>query len=501
MSPQHIKKIVILGGGTAGWMAAAALAKYIRYPEVNICLVESDAIGTVGVGEATIPGIKEFNRQLGIDEQAFMRATQASIKLGIEFSDWAAIGDKYLHPFGNYGHDLNALPFYHYWLKQQAHGDTSALADYCIPCIAAEQGKFSPPNSDPRSVLSTFFNAYHLDAGLYANFLRDIAQQEGVKRIEGKVIQVKQTQDGMISELLLDNQQRVEGELFIDCSGFKALLIGQNLASDFEDWSKWLPANSAIAVPTARPEGNIRPFTQAIAHPSGWQWRIPLQHRTGNGMVYSTDFMDDSSAHDLLLSKLESPTLTDAQQLKFQTGMRTKQWHKNCVAIGLSGGFVEPLESTSIHLIQTGIMKLIQLFPNKSLAQCKIDEYNSEMAKQFTQVRDFIILHYKATQRTDSEFWRHCQNMPIPDSLASRIELFKETGQIRACNNELFIETNWLAVLLGQNIQPKSYHPRADNLAPQQLQQVMRQIAQTMQQAVAGMPSHADFIQRYCAAN
>lgn len=500
MSQQHLKKIVIVGGGTAGWMTAAALAKYIRYPDVKITLIESDAIGTVGVGEATIPGIREFNQKLGIDEQAFMRATQATIKLGIEFSHWSAPGETYMHPFGFYGHDLNALPFYHYWLKQKALGDPTPLADYCIPCVAAQQGKFAKPNNDPRSVLSTYFYAYHLDAGLYAKFLRQLAEQDGVTRIEGKITQVNQDEAGNIHSVLLEDQRIIDGELFIDCSGFSALLIEKTLAAGFEDWSKWLPADSAIAVPTERTADNIRPFTQSIAHNNGWQWRIPLQHRNGNGMVYSSEFIDHQSAQTQLLNNLESPIIGEPKQLKFKTGMRKAQWLKNCVAIGLSGGFVEPLESTSIHLIQTGIMKLVSLFPDKALSQTKIDEYNRQMSEQFSQVRDFIILHYKATQRTDSEFWRYCKNMSIPDSLETRMQLFKETGQVQECSKELFVETNWIAVLLGQNLLPKNYHPRADNLAPEQLQQVMLQMRTAMTQAVATMPSHADFIQQYCAA-
>lgn len=500
MSQQHIKKIVIVGGGTAGWMTAAALAKYIRYPGVSITLIESDEIGTVGVGEATIPGIKEFNQKLGIDEQEFMGATQATIKLGIEFSDWSQLGENYMHPFGFYGHDLNALSFYHYWLKQKAFGDTTPLADYCIPCVAAQQGKFAKPNNDPRSVLSTYFYAYHLDAGLYAKYLRQLSEREGVVRIEGKVTQVTKDDSGKIKSLCLANREIIEGELFIDCSGFSALLIEKSLSAGFEDWSKWLPADSAIAVPTQGNTVDIRPFTQSIAHNNGWQWRIPLQHRTGNGIVYSSGFINDHKAQTQLLDNLESPVIGDPKQLKFTTGMRKAQWHKNCVAIGLSGGFVEPLESTSIHLIQTGIMKLVALFPDKDLSQTKIDEYNRQMSEQFKQVRDFIILHYKATQRTDSEFWRYCKNMPIPDSLMTRMELFKETGQIQECSKELFVETNWVAVLLGQNILPKTYHPRADNLAPEQLQQVMLQMRSAMSQAVSTMPSHANFIEQYCSA-
>ena len=501
MSQQPIKKIVIVGGGTAGWMTAAALAKYIRYPGIQIALIESDDIGTVGVGEATIPGIREFNQKLGIDEQSFMRATQATIKLGIEFSNWSAPGERYLHPFGFYGHDLNALPFYQYWLKQRALGDQTPLADYCIPCVAAQQGKFAKPNADPRSVLSTYFYAYHLDAGLYAKFLRQLAEGDDVTRIEGKITQVNQDKAGNIQSVQLEDRSIVDGELFIDCSGFSALLIEKTLAAGFEDWSKWLPADSAIAVPTERPTGNIRPFTQSIAHHSGWQWRIPLQHRSGNGIVYSSEFIDDQTAQSQLLANLESPVISDPRQLKFKTGMRKAQWLKNCVAIGLSGGFVEPLESTSIHLIQTAIMKLVSLFPDNGLSQTKIDEYNRQMSDQFKQVRDFIILHYKATQRSDSEFWRYCKNMAIPDSLKTRMALFEETGQVQECSKELFVETNWVAVLLGQKVWPKHYHPRADNLAPQQLQQVMLQMRTAMNQAVATMPSHADFIQQYCASN
>lgn len=500
MTEQNIKKIVIVGGGTAGWMTAAALAKYIRYPGVSITLVESDEIGTVGVGEATIPGIREFNQKLGIDEQDFMRSTQATIKLGIEFSNWSQIGDKYMHPFGFYGHDFNALPFYHYWLKQKATGDKTPLSDYSIPCLAAKQGKFRPPNQDPNSVLSTYFYAYHLDAGLYANYLRRLATAEGVMRIEGKITDISTDQEGKINNIKLANERIIDGELFIDCSGFSALLIEKKLACGFNDWSKWLPADSAIAVPSEKNPGNIKPYTQSIAHDCGWQWQIPLQHRTGNGIVYSTQFIDDAKAETQLLKNIDTPILNSPKQLKFKTGMRKVAWSKNCVAIGLSAGFVEPLESTSIHLIQSGIMKLINLFPDKNLCQTKVDEYNRQMNEQFEQVRDFIILHYKATQRTDSEFWRYCSDMPIPDSLSTRLELYKQTGQILECSKELFVETNWVAVLLGQHIIPKRHHPRADNLDHKQLQQIMLQMRTTMANAVSSMPNHIDFINQYCPA-
>jgi len=429
-----------------------------------------------------------------------MRATQATIKLGIEFSNWSKIGDRYMHPFGFYGHNFNALPFYHYWLKQKELGDITPLSDYSIPCIAAKQGKFNPPNQDPNSVLSTYFYAYHLDASLYANYLRLLATREGVVRVEGKIMDISTDREGKINKVKLANERSIDGELFIDCSGFSALLIGKKLTCGFNDWSKWLPAKSAIAVPSEKRVGNIKPFTQSIAHDFGWQWRIPLQHRTGNGIVYSTQFIEDSKAQTLLLENIDSPILSEPKQLKFTTGMRKVAWDKNCVAIGLSAGFVEPLESTSIHLIQTGIMKLINLFPDKNLCQTKVDEYNRQMNEQFEQVRDFIILHYKATQRTDSEFWRYCSNMPIPDSLNTRLELFKQTVQIQECSKELFVETNWVAVLLGQNIIHTSHHPRAHNLDPAQLQQIMLQMRTTMATAVSSMPDHIYFINKYCPA-
>lgn len=495
-----INKIVIVGGGTAGWMTAAALSVYLRYPGLTIQLIESEQIGTVGVGEATIPGIRDYNQKLGIDENAFMRATQATYKLGIEFINWSRQGSQYMHPFGFYGHDLNALPFYHYWLKQKKAGEDVDLSEYSVPTMAAKAGKFTAPVNDPNSVLSTYFYAFHLDAGLYAQFLRERAEMQGVKRHEGIVQEVHQdAEGGNIEAVSLDNGKRIDGDLFIDCSGFRALLIEKTLATGFDDWSAFLPADSAWAVPSERP-AQIFPHTTATAHDSGWQWRIPLQSRLGNGMVFSSPFISDEAARELLMANLDTKPLDEARKLRFKAGMRRKAWVKNCVAIGLSAGFLEPLESTSIHLIQTGIMKLIKLFPDGQFHDSLTREYNRQMQEQFLQVRDFIILHYKATSRDDSEFWRYCQHMEIPSSLQEKLELFTETGHVQECANEVFVETNWIAVLLGQEQIPKVYNLRAENISSQQLHAVLQQIRQTMAAAVQQMPSHEAYIAQHCKA-
>lgn len=495
-----VTKIVVVGGGTAGWMAAAALSHYITYPGTRITLVESEQIGTVGVGEATIPGIRDFNRRLGIDESEFMSATQATFKLGIEFINWGRRGDRYLHPFGFYGHDLQALSFYHYWLRARQNGFETPFEAFNPACALAESGNFQLPNQDPKSLASRYFYAFHLDAGRYAAFLRKRSEAAGVKRIEGKVAQIhKNANNGFLESLTLESGETIEGDLFLDCSGFRSILLGQELGIKYVSWKHWLPCDRAYAVQgsSAQP---LHPKTQAFAHQAGWRWRIPLQERTGNGTVYSSEFLADELALEELLTAIDGATQSEPNHIRFEAGMRETVWYKNCVAIGLSSGFLEPLESTSIHLIQTAVMKLINLFPDTGFSASKTAEFNKQMNSQFEQVRDFLIMHYKLNQREDSDFWRYCQNMSIPASLEERLGMYLDTGQLTNCDNETFVETNWIAVLFGQNYLPNTYNRRADSLAPERLQALMAQMEATVRAFVSNSPSHGEFVRSYCTA-
>jgi len=492
-----IRKIVIVGGGTAGWMTAAALSNALQQG-CDITLIESDDIGTVGVGEATIPPIRVFNRTLGIDENTFVRETQGSFKLGIQFVNWGQQGHRYFHPFGSYGRQFDMVNFHHYWLDAQQQGKAVALDEYCMAWGAAAAGRFAPPTQDPRNVLSTHEYAYHFDAGLYARFLRRYAEQRGVTRIEGQITQVHQAPiSGFIESVQLANGQRIAGELFIDCSGFRGLLIEQTLNTGYIDWSHWLPCDRAWAVPTAR--GEFTPYTRSTAHEAGWQWRIPLQHRTGNGHVFSSHFTDEQCAQDRLLAHLDAKVLAEPRMLKFVTGRRKQFWHKNVVAIGLSSGFLEPLESTSIHLIQAGIAKLLALFPDTAFSQGTIDEYNRIAIKEIENIRDFIILHYKLTQRTDSEMWRYCANMAIPEPLAYKINQFKHAGHLVSVEMDLFGNASWLAVHIGQFNFPQKVDPL---LAYRTVDSVnwLAKLREGIQYAAAQLPTHQQYIERYCAA-
>ncbi len=500
LSEGALNTIVIVGGGTAGWMTAAALSRLLKNGRTTIKLVESDEIGTVGVGEATIPPINTFNGLLGIDENDFVARTQATFKLGIEFENWRRKGHAYLHPFGDFGVDINAVKFYQFWLKYSRTQAIPPLEEFCLSAVAARHGKFLTPGSDPRSVLSTLAYAFHFDAGLYARYLRELAEANGVQRVEGKVVDVGlRAGDGFIDHVQLSSGEQIEGELFIDCSGFRALLIGEALGVAYQDWSHWLPCDRAIAVPSHR-AGEPRPYTRAIARPAGWQWRIPLQHRTGNGHVYCSSFMGEDEATEILLANLDAEPSAAPRTLKFTTGRRERFWEKNCVAIGLSAGFMEPLESTSIHLIQAGISKLVALLPDQDFAPIERDEYNRLTAIQFEQIRDFLILHYKATERDDTEFWRYVRTMDIPDSLSRKIELFRSKGRIFRFEDELFGESNWLAVLLGQGIVPRTWDPVVDSVDPQEALRTMRQVHQAIHDVARRMPTHQAYIDRYCAA-
>lgn len=494
---RNIRRIVIVGGGTSGWMTAAALSNALQQG-CEICLIESAEIGTVGVGEATIPPIKLFNQSLGIDENDFVKFTQGTFKLGIEFVNWGRSDHRYFHPFGSYGRQFDIVNLHHYWQDAHQQGKAAKLDDYCMAWAAAKAGRFAPPISDPRNVLSTYEYAYHFDAGLYAKYLRNYSEQRGVQRIEGKVTQVEQAQDsGFIQSVTLENGANYTADLFIDCSGFRGLLIEGALKTGYEDWSHWLPCDSAWAVPSASTE--LTPYTRSTAHSAGWQWRIPLQHRTGNGHVYCSQFIDDTQASDVLLQHLDSPALADPRQLRFKTGRRKLFWNKNVVAIGLSSGFLEPLESTSIHLIQAGIAKLLALFPDRDFDPMIIGEYNNIAIQEIENIRDFLILHYRLTERNDSEMWRYCANMPIPDSLNYKIEHFKRFGRLIRDDKDLFGAASWLAVHIGQFNFPQQNDPlmhyrQKDSVA------WLNKLNAAMTAASERLPTHREYIQRYCQA-
>ncbi|MES2136657.1 MAG: tryptophan halogenase family protein [Pseudomonadota bacterium] len=494
MSEWKMRRIVIAGGGTAGWMAAAALGRTLGHI-AQITLIESDAIGTIGVGESTIPPIVTFNNLLGIDEARFMRATQATFKLGIRFDDWKAVGHSYFHSFGAAGKDHWSAGFQHFWLNGLTRGHDAPLDDYCIELKAALDGRFAhlPDNG--------LNYAYQLDSTLYAKFLRTMAEGDGVRRQEGKIAQVEQDPEtGFIRSLALESGQRIDGDLFLDCTGFRALLIEGALGAGFENWDHWLPCDRAIAVQTRSVEPAV-PYTCAMAHDAGWQWRIPLQRRTGNGIVYSSHYLDDAAAEERLLGNIRGEVLTKPNRLKFVTGARRQQWAKNCIAIGLSGGFIEPLESTAIHLIQRAVLRLIRMLPMSEISQRDIDEFNEQQLTDMVQIRDFIILHYKATERRDSDFWRYVSGMTIPDGLAQKMELFRETGRVFRKNEELFQENSWVQVMLGQGIVPRAHHPIASKLSDAELSSLLSGIRDNVARTVRTLPAHQDYIGRYCDAS
>ena len=493
MDPQIVKKVVIAGGGTAGWIAAAALVKQLGRL-LDITLIESDEIGTIGVGESTIPTVRTFHSLLGIDEREFMRATQSSFKLGIAFENWSAIGDRYFHSFGLIGKSTWMADFHHFWLQARAEGHAGALGDYCFELQAAEANKFATGDN------AQINYAYHLDATAYARFLRGMSEPDGVKRIEGKITRVEQdSETGFIQALVLDSGQRIDGDLFIDCTGFRGLLIEQTLETGYDDWSQWLPTNSAYAVQTTS-TGPAAPYTRAIAHEAGWRWRIPLQHRVGNGLVFCSDFMSDEDARALLLREIDGEPLFDPRLIRYKTGSRRKVWNKNCLALGLSSGFVEPLESTSIHLIMIAVTRLMQSFPFNGFDEAMIDRFNKVSRIELEGVRDFIILHYHLTQREDSAFWIRCGDMDIPESLALRMALFRDNAQAYQAPDELFRIDSWVQVMLGQRLQPRGYHQVARMMPPGQLRQTLADLKANIAGTVAKMPSHQEFLDHYCAA-
>ncbi|WP_417231954.1 tryptophan halogenase family protein [Brevundimonas sp.] len=497
-SDRRIREVVIVGGGTAGWMTAAALARLVKHPDMTVRLIESAAIGTVGVGESTLPHIRAFNERLGLDEAEFMKATRATFKLGIQFNDWARLGDSYIHPFGDYGAPGGDAPFHHYWLKASRDHDVGQIDDYSVPVVAARHGRFAPPADDPRSLASTYRYAYQLDAGLYAKVLRGVAEAGGVERVEGHIVEVTHHPDhGLIQSVTMDCGDVISGDLFIDCSGFRGLLIEQSLQTGYHDWSHWLPCDRAVAIPCASVEATV-PYTRATALESGWQFRIPLQHRIGNGYVYCSAFLDPDAATQQLLGRLEGAPLKDPNHLRFQAGQRARTWVGNCVAIGLSAGFLEPLESTTIYLIQAAITKLIELWPDRDLDRIVIDDFNRQMDLETERVRDFIILHYHATERTDSELWNHVRAMTLPDSLAAKVELFSARGVVQEYREGLFLHPSWVAVYLGQRVIPARYHPLVDNRDDAQLLAGLKRLRQAVGATVDRLPTQDEYIARYC---
>lgn len=499
MSGHEIQKIVIVGGGTAGWMAAAAFSALLQQGAVDICLIESDEIGTVGVGEATIPPLIAFNNMLGINEDDFLRASMGTFKLGIEFVNWGATGERYFHPFGPHGQDFQGVHFHQLYLREAQARALPPIEHWSMSAAAAALGRFARPGPDARLPLSQLGYAFHFDAGLYAAFLRNYAEARGVERIEGRIVETVQSENGHITSVRLADGQTVDGELFIDCSGFRGLLIEEKLGTGYEDWTRWLPCDRAVAVPCKLP-GAPDPFTRSTAHGAGWQWRIPLQHRMGNGLVYSSAHLDSDDAEALLLANLEGEVLADPRHLRFTAGRRLKAWNGNVVTLGLSGGFVEPLESTSIHLIQSGIAKLLALFPDRRFDPAERNEYNRQMQTVFEDVRDFVILHYKATRRDDSAFWNHCRTMDVPDSLGSKLELWRSKGRLFREGFELFGTPSWVAVLLGQGFAPAEIEPAAAAIDPEMARDALEKMRASYARMAEHMPRHADFISQACAA-
>ncbi|MEW4449436.1 tryptophan halogenase family protein [Qipengyuania sp. JC766] len=498
MNGEPIRRIVIVGGGTAGWMAAAALSRVLGgFPGLSIELVESEAIGTVGVGEATIPQILSFNNMLGIDENEFVRETHATYKLGIEFVDWLRPGHSYVHPFGTYGLDMLGIEFHHFWLRGRAAGDTSELDRYSIAAMAGKGGKFFWPQLDnPKSPLSKLSYAFQFDAARYARYLRKRAEAQGVVRREGKVVEVLQDgESGFVTGVRLEDGSDVEGQLFLDCTGFRSLLLGQTLGVPFRDWSKWLPCDRAVAMPCSL-AGDREPLTRSTARPAGWQWRIPLQHRIGNGHVYSSAHMEADEALAILLDNLDGEPLAEPNHLRFVAGHRERAWEKNVVALGLAGGFLEPLESTAIHLVQACIARLLAFFPTSAFGRKEADRFNADTERDYVDIRDFLVLHYKATERDDSEFWRYCRELPPPDGLREKLEMFRATGRVIREHEELFTETSWLSVMAGQGVEPEGYHPVAAMLDEQETKQRLAHIGQVIAQAVDQMPTQDEFLAR-----
>lgn len=497
-----IERIVIVGGGTAGWMAAAALSRLKGGNDLDIVLIESEEIGTVGVGEATIPPFVDFNRLLEVSEQEMLTATQGTFKLGIQFSNWGAKGDSYIHPFGNYGYEIDGLSFHHVWHRFREGGDQRPIQVFNLETMAAHFGKFARTADYARDDLPPMNYAYHIDATRYAKFLRGYAEDRGVMRREGRVSDVAlDGETGFVASVQMDDGEVIGGDLFVDCSGFRGLLIEQALHTGYDDWSHYLPCNRAVALPCNRDDGGPPPpFTRATAHSAGWQWQVPLQHRNGNGHVYCSEYMEADEAHDILVANIAGKPTAEPNFLRFVTGRRKKFWNKNVVALGLAAGFMEPLESTSIHLINTGINKLIALVSLGGVTQAQEDAFNRLTGKEYERIRDFLILHYKATSRDDSEFWNYCRTMPVPDSLTEKMELFRLNGQIFREDDELFTETSWAAVMMGQGVAMQGRNPMADAIKQPALKSEFDEIEKSIRFLVQHMPTHQDYLAKYCPA-
>ena len=493
MQRTPIHKVVIAGGGTAGWMAAASLAKLLGRT-LDITLVESDEIGTVGVGEATIPTLLTLHQLLKIKEQDFARAVQGTFKLGISFESWRDVGEDYIHSFGWTGQDSWAAGFQHFWLKGRRMGISREFGEYCKEWAAARGDRFAVLPSGGLNY------AYHMDASLYARFLRGMAEEHGAVRREGRIADVEQDpESGFITALRLQSGQRVEGDLFIDCTGFRGLLIEGALGVGYDDWRHWLPCDSAIAVQTES-VGPPKPYTRSIAREAGWQWRIPLQHRVGNGIVFSSAHWSDDEAQARLSGSVQGRVLTEPRVIRFHAGQRRRHWRKNCVAMGLASGFIEPLESTSIHLIQRSVIRLVQMFPYDGIREPDVAEFNGQMQFEIDNVRDFIVLHYHVTNRTDTAFWRECRAMDIPDSLRHRIELFRQAGRVFKVPTELFGENSWIQVMLGQGLTPEQYHPIVNMMSDDELSRFLTGIRDSVERFVGQLPEHQRFIDHYCKA-
>jgi tryptophan halogenase len=499
----RIGKIVIVGGGTAGWMAAAGISKVMgELPDLSIELIESDEIGTVGVGEATIPQINLFNALLEIDERDFVRATNATYKLGIEFRDWTRIGHRYVHPFGFYGLDMLGVEFHHHWLKGRAAGDRTPLDEYSLGIVAGLLGRFTHPRMDqPNSPVSRIAYAFQFDASLYARYLRRMAESFGVIRSEGRIVDAVQNgETGFIEALVLQDGRQIPGDLFVDCSGFRGLLIEQKFHAGFEDWSKWLPCDRAMAV-ACESSDDQQPLTRSTAQSAGWQWRIPLQHRTGNGYVYSSAHISDDEAARVLLANLDGTPLADPRPLRFKAGHRKKSWIKNVVALGLASGFLEPLESTSIHMVQSGIARLMTLFPSRRFDELEIERYNDLTIQEYVDIRDFLILHYSATERTDSDFWNYCRTMSVPEQLTYKVDMFRRNGRVLREHNELFTETSWLSVMVGQGVVAADYHPAADILPNAETLERLAHIREVVAATAGMLPMQRDYLEQMGAGS
>jgi tryptophan halogenase len=504
MTDKNIRKIVIVGGGTAGWMAAAPLAQKLRQgggKPCEIVIVESPDIGTIGVGEATLPTIRYYNKALGLDGADFVRKTQATFKLGIEFKDWGHLGHRFFHGFGDFGPAIDNRSSFMHWLRLSRAGELPSYEEWSTATMMARNNRFTPPQGDVPSAANAYSYAFHFDAGLYAAYLRDYAMQRGATRIEGTVVDVElRPEDGFVVALKLGDGRRVDGDLFIDCSGFRGLLIEGVMKAGYDDWSDVLPCNSALAVPSKK-VARLTPFTTSTAKACGWQWRIPLQHRTGNGHVYCNHFTSDDEAARVLLEGLDSEVLGTPRPLRFTTGRRRKSWVKNCVALGLAAGFVEPLESTSIQLIMDGVGRLIQNFPDRDFHPGLAAEFNRRASLQYESIRDFIVMHYKLTRRTDSEFWRYCAAMPIPETLQHQVELFRSSGRVAILDPDGFAEPSMISIMYGLGVSPLTWDPFIDRIDEEQLRTHFVRLRTTIARTVAAMPDHGDYIAQHVKAD